>query len=98
MKGITRECREKDLKSSHVKKFITKTTCKTRIKGHRDGKEKENENVQGDAFDNIKTGLFKRGKEDTTGNLFSLALIVKSNVKGRSLEQCSPFHVLLKTA
>jgi len=98
MKGITRECREKDLKSSHVKKFITKTTCKTRIKGHRDGKEKENENVQGDAFDNIKTGLFKRGKEDTTGNLFSLALIAKSNVKGWSLEQCSPFHVLLKTA
>jgi len=40
-----------------------------------------------DAFDNIKTGLFKRGKEDTTGNLFPLALIAKSNVKGRSLEQ-----------
>jgi hypothetical protein len=46
MKGITKECREKDLKSSHVKKLIRKTKCKTRIKEHRDGKEKENENVQ----------------------------------------------------
>jgi hypothetical protein len=43
------------------------------------------------------TGLFKRDKEDTTGNLFSLALIAKNKVKGRSLEQCSPLHLLLKT-
>jgi len=42
------------------------------------------------------TGLFTRDKEDTTENFFFLALVTKSNVKGRTLEQCSP-HLLLKT-
>ena len=48
------------LKSSHVKKFITKTKCKTRIKGHED--EKEKEYVHGDAFDNRNDGLIHTGQ------------------------------------
>jgi hypothetical protein len=44
--------------------IITKTECKTRIKGHQDGKEAENENVHGDAIDNTNDDLIQTGKSE----------------------------------
>jgi hypothetical protein len=69
------------LKSNHIKKCRTDTKYKARRKGHKNGKEKEDENVDGNVFANKNDELIQTAQR-RHNLLFTVALIGNISLKG----------------